>query len=291
MLVRISLFLLALEVVPCELLLELLDPARSVNKRSLSGKEGVRARPHIDLEFRDCSPDGHDDLAVVVNLAGWVPSGVGIAFHGCFLQYPPVSIRRATTIALALGWVNPGHAHARSPLLNHDIRVSSSTIRPMAVLHLTTLIAAPIERVFDLARSIDAHIATSDKTSETVVAGRKSGCIEFGESVTWEAQHLGRTQRLQVQITEFDRPNQFVDEMVKGAFRSFRHVHRFKLIGSDATQMTDELVFKAPWGPVGTFAEKAFLSRYLRSFLEERNQQLKQLAESDLWRSFLPETD
>jgi len=161
----------------------------------------------------------------------------------------------------------------------------------MPVIHMKTIIQAPIERVFDLARSIDAHIATSETTSEKAIAGRKTGLIEFGESVTWEAKHLGRTQRLKVQITEFDRPKQFVDEMVTGAFRSFRHVHRFKSIESDHTEMTDEIVFKAPWGPVGILAEKAFLSRYLRSFLEERNHQLKQLSESDLWRSYLPETD
>ncbi|HBC08297.1 MAG TPA: cell division protein [Rhodospirillaceae bacterium] len=160
----------------------------------------------------------------------------------------------------------------------------------MPIIRTTTTIQAPIQRVFDLARSIDAHVATTTKSGEKAVAGRKTGLIEYAESVTWEAKHLGRTQRLKVQITEFDRPNQFVDEMVTGAFRSLRHVHRFKPVTPDQTEMTDELVFKAPMGPLGTIAEKLFLTGYMQRFLEERNQELKQIAESQRWKEFVPET-
>lgn len=160
----------------------------------------------------------------------------------------------------------------------------------MPIIRTTTTIQAPIQRVFDLARSIDAHVATTTKSGEKAVAGRKTGLIEYAESVTWEAKHLGRTQRLKVQITEFDRPNQFVDEMVTGAFRSLRHVHRFKPLTPDQTAMTDELVFKAPMGPLGTIAEKLFLTGYMQRFLEERNQELKQIAESQRWKEFVPET-
>ncbi|HCT46382.1 MAG: cell division protein [Phycisphaerae bacterium] len=160
----------------------------------------------------------------------------------------------------------------------------------MPIIRTTTTIQAPIQRVFDLARSIDAHVATTTKSGEKAVAGRKTGLIEYAESVTWEAKHLGRTQRLKVQITEFDRPNQFVDEMVTGAFRSLRHVHRFKPLTPDQTEMTDELVFKAPMGPLGTIAEKLFLTGYMQRFLEERNQELKQIAESQRWKEFVPET-
>lgn len=160
----------------------------------------------------------------------------------------------------------------------------------MPIIRTSTTIQAPVQRVFDLARSIDAHVATTTKSGEKAVAGRKTGLIEYAESVTWEAKHLGRTQRLKVQITEFDRPNQFVDEMVTGAFRSLRHVHRFKPITPDQTEMIDELVFKAPMGPLGTIAEKIFLTGYMQRFLEERNHELKQIAESERWKEFVPES-
>ncbi len=158
----------------------------------------------------------------------------------------------------------------------------------MPIIRTSARINAPIDRVFDLARSIDAHLATTSSTKERVIAGRKSGLIEYGESVTWEAKHLGKTRRLKVQVTEFDRPNQFVDEMVTGDFRSLRHVHRFKSIADNLTEVTDELVFKAPMGFIGVLAEKLVITNHLQKFLHDRNRQLKEIAECDRWMEFLP---
>ena len=74
----------------------------------------------------------------------------------------------------------------------------------MALIQLTTRIAAPAERVFDLARSIDAHMASTSQSGEKAIAGRTSGLIEEGETVTWEAKHFGVKQRLKVKMTKVE---------------------------------------------------------------------------------------
>lgn len=156
----------------------------------------------------------------------------------------------------------------------------------MPLIRLETRIAAPVDRVFDLARSIDAHSASTTGTDERAVAGRTSGLIELGETVTWEARHFGVRQKLTSRITEMNRPEMFVDEMVRGAFSSIRHIHRFEQKG-DLTLMHDEFQFSAPLGIFGRLAEILFLTRYMERFLQERNKVLKELAESDGWREFL----
>ena len=55
----------------------------------------------------------------------------------------------------------------------------------MPVIILTLPIAAPIDVVFDLARSIDLHVQSTAQTNERAVAGRTSGLIGLGEEVTW----------------------------------------------------------------------------------------------------------
>ena len=55
----------------------------------------------------------------------------------------------------------------------------------MPKITLKTMIDAPIERVFDLARSIDLHRDSMKETDERAVAGKTSGLIELGETVTW----------------------------------------------------------------------------------------------------------
>jgi ligand-binding SRPBCC domain-containing protein len=156
----------------------------------------------------------------------------------------------------------------------------------MTIINLVTSINAPSERVFDLARSIDAHMASTEATSERAVDGVTSGLIGLGQQVTWEATHFGVKQRLTVRMTRFDRPREFADEMVAGAFRSMKHTHEF-IDHQGVTEMRDRFEFEAPLGFLGRIAERLFLAGYMRRFLVIRNAALKQLAESDAWQRFL----
>ena len=88
----------------------------------------------------------------------------------------------------------------------------------MTTIHLTTFIAAPIERVFDLSRSIDLHKRSMIDSIEEAIAGVTSGLIELGQTVTWKAKHLLKTRYLKSKITAMDRPNSFVDEQVSDPF-------------------------------------------------------------------------
>lgn len=150
----------------------------------------------------------------------------------------------------------------------------------MHQLRVTTIIRAPIERCFDFARSVDAHVTSASATNERVVAGRMSGLLEFGEVVTWEARHLGVTQRLTSRITVFDRPRFFQDRMERGAFKKLEHDHVFKSIDAMTTEMMIDVVrFEAPFGPIGWLAERLMVGPHLRQFLVARAASLKAMAE------------
>lgn len=96
--------------------------------------------------------------------------------------------------------------------------------------------------------------------------------------MTWEAKHFGITQQLTSKITEFDSPNYFVDEMVSGAFKSFKHEHRFQQ-ENKTTLMIDKFYFQSPFGLLGKLANILFLKRYMINLLVTRNAFLKQKAE------------
>src|SRR5437870_13888171 len=93
----------------------------------------------------------------------------------------------------------------------------------MPVIELTTVIRAPRERVFDLARSIDAHQDSTGGTDERAVAGVTKGLIGMDGEVTWEARHFGVRQRLTVRVTAFDRPRHLRDVMTSRAVTSMVH--------------------------------------------------------------------
>ena len=149
----------------------------------------------------------------------------------------------------------------------------------MAAFRIVTTIAAPVAVCFDLARDIDFHVRSLADTGERAVAGRTTGLIGLGESVTWEARHLGVRQRLTSEVTAFDRPAYFRDAMTAGAFRAFAHDHHFEATG-DGTVMTDDIAFRSPFGPLGWLVDALFMTGYLRRLLEGRCQAIKREAES-----------
>ncbi|MCW1886891.1 SRPBCC family protein [Luteolibacter flavescens] len=150
----------------------------------------------------------------------------------------------------------------------------------MPRIELVFDIAAPIERVFDLARSIDVHQESQTRHGERAVAGRTSGLIEAGETVTWEATHFGIRQRLSSRIDSMTKPVHFRDSMISGAFADFVHDHHFEAIPG-GTRMTDVFDYTAPLGLLGRLADVLFLARYMRRLLEERNEVIRSLAENE----------
>ena len=115
-----------------------------------------------------------------------------------------------------------------------------------------------------------------------------SGLIGMDESVTWRAKHFGIYQNLTSKITRYDRPNYFVDEMQKGAFKEFRHKHHFTE-SNGVNLMTDIFDYKSPLGFLGKLADKLFLKNYMSKLLKERNRIVKEFAESEKWKELLIE--
>jgi ligand-binding SRPBCC domain-containing protein len=156
----------------------------------------------------------------------------------------------------------------------------------LSTIHLTTFIEAPIERVFDLSRSITLHTKSLEHTKEKAIAGVISGLINLNEIVTWQAKHFFKTRILQSKITAMTPHTFFCDEMVKGDFKSMKHEHHFKP-ATNGTIMIDMFSFETPYGFFGKIANALFLKSYLQKLLEGRNKIIKDYAETGKWKHVL----
>jgi ligand-binding SRPBCC domain-containing protein len=154
-------------------------------------------------------------------------------------------------------------------------------------IELASEISAPVERCFDLSRSIDLHLQSVIWSGETAIAGKTHGLIGSGEQVTWRGRHFGVMFTHTSRITAYASPTYFQDSMVRGAFRSYCHDHYFA--GRDEkTTMTDIVEFAAPFGIVGRAVERLLLEKHMRMLLVRRNEAIKKIAESDEWKKYLP---
>jgi ligand-binding SRPBCC domain-containing protein len=166
----------------------------------------------------------------------------------------------------------------------------------MVTLLDVTVIHAPIGRCFDLARSVEVHLAGNVHWGEAAVAtaGITSGLVELGQRVTWRAKHFWVWHQLTSEITAIDRPAYFQDTMIRGAFRFMRHDHFFRTLSPDSTEMPertemkDVFRFAVPLPVLGRLVEITVLRRYMLALLRERNAAVKQIAESAAWQRYLP---
>lgn len=159
----------------------------------------------------------------------------------------------------------------------------------MPTITIHTEIKGPREVIFNLARSVDLHVLSTSTTNERIIEGKKSGLLEYGDRITWRAKHLGFYKNLEVEITSYDFPSQFTDEMVKGIFRSMKHKHSFatSTLHPESTLMIDTFEYTSPLSWLGKVADILFLENYLKNFLQKRNQVLKEIAESEKWKNFI----
>lgn len=129
----------------------------------------------------------------------------------------------------------------------------------------------PAQALFDLSLDIDAHVSSMSQSGERAVAGVTAGRISLGEMVTWRARHFGVWWTMTSQITALDRPSYFVDQQVRGPFKTFVHEHRFEQHAT-GSHMIDTITLASPI--FGRLAERLVLVPYLRRLIEKRNTHL-----------------
>ena len=159
----------------------------------------------------------------------------------------------------------------------------------MIRLQETTVIDAPIQRCFDLARSVEVHLIANVHSGEQAltVGEITSGLVGLGQKVTWRAKHFGIWHNLTSEATALEPPSHFQVTMIQGIFRFMQADHLFRSLPSGATEMTDIFAISAPLPLLGPLAEVLFLQRYMLALVHERNAVIKQIAESSEWQHYL----
>ncbi|WP_213805202.1 SRPBCC family protein [Granulicella sp. dw_53] len=149
----------------------------------------------------------------------------------------------------------------------------------------STLVDAPLDRCFLLSTSIDLVAKTLRMRP---LSGRLSGLIQPNDQLLWHGWKFGLPHRHQTLITAYDRPNHFQDTMGRGSFQHFQHDHTFIQVAGQ-TRLHDTIQFSLPLGWAGAQVAKHIMVPYITQLLRRRLQTLKQVAESEEWRQYLPE--
>ena len=156
----------------------------------------------------------------------------------------------------------------------------------MAGIHLTTFIAAPIERVFDLTRNLAVYKYVFNSRKEKFSSRAGANLLTKGETVSIIAKHLGKERLSTLKITTLDKPVLLVEEQTKGDLLLYRHEHHFKPI-DNGTIVIDLIDFGVPRDLVGRYLGKIYLKNYLEELTRKRNEAVRSYAETEKWRAVL----
>lgn len=156
----------------------------------------------------------------------------------------------------------------------------------MAKIHLTTFIAAPVDKVFDLSRHIALYKLLFQGRKEKISSGAASNLVGKNETVTILVTHAGKQRMTMLKLTTFERPNLFVEEQVKGDLQNYRHEHHFKK-AENGTILIDILEFGIPKDILGKIFGKVYFKKYLEELLRKRTEIIRSYAETEKWRAVL----
>ena len=156
----------------------------------------------------------------------------------------------------------------------------------MPSIHLTTFIAAPVERVYDLSRHVALYRLLFQNRKESFSSGAAGSLLTRNETVSIVVKHAGKSRMMMIKITDLKRPQSFTEVQVKGDLENFKHEHHFKPV-DNGTILIDMIDFEGPRDVIGKLIGRFYLKDYLERFLQKRNTLIQQYAESEKWRAVL----
>lgn len=93
--------------------------------------------------------------------------------------------------------------------------------------------------------------------------------MRAGLLIDYRIRPLGIPQRWRSAITTWEPPSRFVDEQVRGPYRSWHHLHEFHAV-EDGTEIRDTVHYALPLGLLGRIARTLLVRRQLDAIFAYR---------------------
>lgn len=133
------------------------------------------------------------------------------------------------------------------------------------------IVKSPIEKVWHFYTDVKHLETITPKEIELKVISTTHQNIVQGQEI-WVSgkifKKIRRRMKWHSKIT-FLKANEYIDEMLSGPFKKWKHLHRFGSIEGKQTEIIDEVDFELPYGILGKVFE-GYAYKQLQNIFEYR---------------------
>lgn len=141
----------------------------------------------------------------------------------------------------------------------------------MRTFRQSFIVKSPIEKVWHFYTDVKHLETITPKEIELKVISTTHQNIVQGQEI-WVSgrifKKIRRRMKWHSKIT-FLKANEYIDEMLSGPFKKWRHLHRFGSIEGKRTEIIDEVDFELPYGILGKVFE-GYAYKQLQNIFEYR---------------------
>jgi len=97
-----------------------------------------------------------------------------------------------------------------------------------------------------------------------------------GTRIRYKIRWFGLSMKWESLIAEYEKNESFADEMLRGPYKSWYHVHRFRAVPG-GVEMSDRVDYELPFGPLGRLAHWLMVRRQLKAIFDFREKRIREI--------------
>ncbi len=100
--------------------------------------------------------------------------------------------------------------------------------------------------------------------------------VREGTRIRYRIRWLGLPMPWESMISRYEPPHAFADEMLRGPYKRWLHVHTFRQVGHEV-ELSDRVEYDLPGGLLGALAHRLIVRRQLEAIFDYRERRVREL--------------
>lgn len=152
-------------------------------------------------------------------------------------------------------------------------------------LESNQFINKPIEEVFQFfSKPENLSVITPAKLGFKILSPNPVK-MEVGRLIDYNIYLLGIPIHWRTLITDYEPPNMFVDQQIKGPYAMWHHTHTFHKV-KGGVEIKDRVVYSIPFGLLGRLLNYLWIKRDLNNIFLHRKKVIDKLFENNDYKSY-----